>query len=102
MFVLKVIGKKEIDEYDVLRFAIDEGKAFEVVSCPFIISMGQKFQSPNFIYYLQQYVKGKDFYDILKTIGLLSTEDSQFYTATIILILEYFAEKGIICRDVKP
>lgn len=41
-------------------------------------------------------------YQVLKNIGLLSTEDSQFYTATIILILQYFAEKGIICRDIKP
>lgn len=47
-------------------------------------------------------MRGEDLYDILKTIGLLSTEDSQFYTASIILILEYFAEKSVICRDIKP
>ena len=72
-FVLKVIDKKNIEEYDVLRFAIDEGKTFEVVSCPFISSMGKKFQSPNYLYYLFEHIRGKDFYDILKSIGLLST-----------------------------
>ena len=47
-------------------------------------------------------VRGQDLYEVLKTIGLLSTEDSQFYTATIVLILEYLAEKGVVCRDIKP
>jgi hypothetical protein len=27
-FVLKIIGKKEIEDYDVHKFAIDEGKTF--------------------------------------------------------------------------
>jgi cGMP-dependent protein kinase len=38
----------------------------------------------------------------MRTIGLLSTEDSQFYVATIILILEYFNDNQIVCRDIKP
>ena len=38
----------------------------------------------------------------MRTIGLLSTDDSQFYVATIILILEYFNDNQIVCRDIKP
>jgi len=64
--------------------------------------MGAKFQTSKYICYICELVRGEDLYDILKTIGLLSTEDSQFYAASIILILEYFAEKSIICRDIKP
>jgi cGMP-dependent protein kinase 1 len=57
----------------VTRFALDEGRVLELVSCPFVIAMGRKFQSPNYLYYLQEYVRGRDLYDILKSIGLLST-----------------------------
>jgi len=64
--------------------------------------LGRKLQSSNYLYYISENVKGVDLYECLKNIGLLSTEDSQFYTATIIIILEYFHEKGIICRDIKP
>jgi cGMP-dependent protein kinase len=39
---------------------------------------------------------------VLKKLGLLSTSDAQFYTATIILILEYFEQIEVICRDIKP
>ena len=66
------------------------------------MSSGRRLQSANYAYYFNEFIKGEDFYEVLKGIGLLSTEDSQFYTASIILILEYFAEKGIICRDIKP
>lgn len=38
----------------------------------------------------------------MKKIGLLSTEDSQFYSASIILILEYLHDHYIVCRDIKP
>jgi cGMP-dependent protein kinase len=72
-WVLKVIDKKELELYDVVRFAVDEGKVLEEVSCPFVIEMGRRFQSPNYIYYLDECVKGRDLYDILKEIGLLST-----------------------------
>lgn len=39
---------------------------------------------------------------MIRNIGLLSTEDSQFYGATIILILEYLNDNQIVSRDIKP
>jgi len=101
-YILKVIEKASLKTYAVENFAINEGKSLEEISCHFVIGMGQKFQSSNYAYYLQEFVRGDDFYSVLKNIGLLSTEDCLFYTATIILILEYFAQKGIVCRDIKP
>jgi serine/threonine protein kinase len=38
----------------------------------------------------------------MEDIGLFSSRDCQFYAASIILILEYFYEKSIIARDLKP
>ena len=45
---------------------------------------------------------GEDFYEVIRNIGLLSTEDSQFYGASIILILEYLNDNQIVSRDIKP
>ena len=38
----------------------------------------------------------------MKTLGLLSSEDSKFYAANIILLLENLHEMSIIVRDIKP
>ena len=39
---------------------------------------------------------------ILLNIGLLNTYDSQFYVASMILILEYLHHQNVIFRDMKP
>ena len=64
--------------------------------------MANTYQTENYLYYLSEFVCGQDFYDVMRNIGLLSTEDSQFYGATIILILEYFHDNQIVSRDIKP
>lgn len=81
---------------------IEEGKVLDMVNFPFVLNLGRKFQSERHLFYLSEYVKGLDFYETLKSIGLLSTEDSQFYAGTIILILEYLESMSVICRDIKP
>jgi serine/threonine protein kinase len=34
--------------------------------------------------------------------GLLGTEDAQFYIGCMVLIIEYLSEHGIFLRDIKP
>ena len=69
---------------------------------PFVVQLGRTFQTENYLFYLEEYVCGEDFYEVIRSIGLLSTEDSQFYGASIIQILEYFNDNQIVSRDIKP
>ncbi|CAD8175540.1 unnamed protein product [Paramecium octaurelia] len=43
-----------------------------------------------------------ELFDVIRDIGLLSTYDSQFYVASMILITEYLHHQNIIYRDIKP
>lgn len=54
------------------------------------------------MYTLVEFVKGEELYEVIREIGLLSTEDAQFYTACMVLIMEYLSEQGIYLRDLKP
>ena len=45
---------------------------------------------------------GECLYDSIREIGLLSTADTQFYAASLILLLEYFMSQEIVMRDLKP
>ena len=64
--------------------------------------MGRTFQTEDHLYTISEHIAGENFYDVMKKIGLLSTEDSQFYTASIILTVEYMHDNFIVCRDIKP
>jgi len=86
----------------VQKFISEEKKILSSIAFPFVIQLGKTFQTENSLFYLQEYVCGEDFYEVMRSIGLLSTEDSQFYGASIILILEYFNDNQIVCRDIKP
>ena len=73
-----------------------------MVSFPFIIEMIKSFNYQNKIIYILEYIEGVDLFEVMKDIGLLSTSDCIFYTASIILILEYLHQNKIILRDIKP
>ncbi len=62
----------------------------EVVSHPFVPNFYTTFENAHTILKITEYVRGESLYDSIREIGLLSTEDTQFYAASFILLLEYF------------
>lgn len=60
------------------------------------------FKDQNFIYFLVEYVKGLELYDVIRIINLLNTYESQFYIGSMILAIEFLHTQGIIYRDLKP
>jgi cGMP-dependent protein kinase len=48
------------------------------------------------------YIKGKELFDVIRDIGLLSKFQTQFYGASMMLAVEYLHERKFIFRDIKP
>ena len=48
------------------------------------------------------YIKGKELYDVIRDIGILSKSQAQFYIASIILAVKYLHERYFVFRDIKP
>lgn len=68
----------------------------------FVMKLVKTMEDDKFAYLLMEYVQGKDFFDVIREMGLLSDNDARFYTASLLLILEYLQEKKIVYRDLKP
>ena len=60
------------------------------------------YKDQNYIYFLVEYVKGLELYDVIRIINLLNTSESQFYVGSMLLALEFLHTQGIVYRDLKP
>ena len=47
----------------------------------------RSFKDNYYIYFLTEYIEGKDLFDVIRSIGILSIEQTRFYIALLIHIL---------------
>jgi len=69
---------------------------------PFIMKMVKYLKNESYIFFINEYIKGKELWDVIRDIGLLNKEQTQFYIASILLAINHLHKKKIIYRDIKP
>ena len=69
---------------------------------PFIVKLVKTMKDKQYIYFLMDYIKGKELFDVIRDIGLLNKFQTQFYGASIMLAIQYLHERKFIFRDIKP
>ena len=69
---------------------------------PFIVKLVKTLKDDKYVYFLMDYIKGKELFDVLRDIGMLNKFQAQFYSASILLAVNYLHERKIVYRDIKP
>ena len=67
-----------------------------------VMKLVKTFKDKHRFYMLTEYVDGEDFVLGLKYLGVLPEKTAKFYTACLILILDYLRSKKVVYRDLKP
>jgi cGMP-dependent protein kinase len=54
------------------------------------------------IYLLMEYLKGKELFEVIRDIGILNKEQTNFFAASMLIAIDYLHSRKIIYRDLKP
>ena len=101
-YALKIVSKGWIIENKLESYIRNEKKIHQKVAFPFITSMVTTWKDNISIYFLMEYIQGKELYEILNSKGVLEVSEIIYLAASLILTLEYLHLRGIIHRDLKP
>jgi len=102
LYALKNISNKQI-LYNNLSQNLDLERGILLrVDHPFIVKLVKTLKDDRFVYFLMDYIKGKELFDIIREIGLLNKTQTLFYGASIMLAVNYLHQRKFIFRDIKP
>jgi len=102
IFAMKVLNKKTILERNELDHTKAEKSILMKLACPFLVRLHYSFQTPDKIYFIMDFVNGGELFYHLQKEKTFTPKRVQFYSAEIVIGLEYLHNQGVIYRDLKP
>jgi serine/threonine protein kinase len=94
-FALKMLKKSEIIRLKQVEHIKAEKAILMQISHPFIVNMYAHFKDKDTIYMLMEFVIGGELFSQLRKVGRFSNETARFYSAEIVLALEYLHSKQV-------
>ena len=74
----------------------------EILDSPWLVRLEHSFQNDYKIYFVMEFVKGGDLFNLIANERKFKEDQVRFYIVQIALAIGYLHEKGIIYRDLKP
>ena len=101
-YALKNISNKQIFYNQMHKNLELERGILLRVDHPFIVKLVKTLKDDKFIYFLMDFIKGKELFTVIRDIGLLNKTQTLFYGASIMLAVRYLHQRKFVYRDIKP
>ncbi len=101
-YAIKAVSKLKIDDEQLHSYLSLEKAILLQVDHNFVVKLIKTIKDSKNIYFLMEFIRGKELFDVIRDIGLLNKAQAQFYAASMIIAINYIHKKGFIHRDVKP
>lgn len=103
LFAIKALKKRDLVTRDEVDSLMCEKRIFELVTAsrhPFLVHIFGCFQTPNHTCFLMEYTPGGDLLIHINS-DVFQEPSARFYSACVVLGLQFLHEKDIIYRDLK-
>ncbi|XP_064643227.1 protein kinase C iota type-like isoform X2 [Lineus longissimus] len=102
IYAMKVIKKELVNDDDDIDWVQTEKHVFETASNhPFLVGLHSCFQTASRLFFVIEFVNGGDLMFHMQRQRRLPEDHARFYSAEIILALNFLHERGIVYRDLK-
>ncbi len=102
VYALKAMDKCKIRHAKQLQHTKNELDIFRSLDHPFCTKFIGAYQDSVWLYILQEYLPGGEFFSHLQDVAVLPEQDCKFYAANVLLALEHIHHHSMIYRDLKP
>lgn len=102
VFALKMISKEILFRMKQIEHAKSEKHVLSTLSHPFIIKLHAASQDATCLYLLLEYIPGGELFTRIRLWGYFPNDVALFYSAEILLTLQYLHSLRIVYRDLKP
>jgi len=101
-YAIKAINKYHIQIENLFENIELEKNILLKIDHPFIAKLVKCLKDEKNIFFLLEYIKGKELFEVIRDIGFLNKEQTNFYIASMMIAIQYLHERKIIYRDIKP
>ena len=102
LFAIKTVAKSKIHQLDIYENLILERRVLLQLDHTMILKLIRTFKDSNRVYFLMEYVKGQDLFDVLIAMQSVREESAKFYIACLLITVEHLHDRNIVHRDIKP
>ena len=102
LYAVKAMDLMQIKEENILKRVELEKNLLLKMQHPFIAKIVKYIKGEVYLYYIMEYVRGKELFDVMRDINLLDKKQTQFYSASMLEVLNYLHSLKVVYRDLKP